>query len=67
VTTWTQECPPPREELLKAVVGKDAIFCNLVDEIDKTLLDAAGKLRNIPVNPLSYVLFIYLELPKDQT
>ncbi|KAJ8712529.1 hypothetical protein PYW07_005371 [Mythimna separata] len=32
----------PRDELLKAVTGTNAIYCSLTDKIDKELLDAAG-------------------------
>uniref|UniRef100_A0A336LW09 Glyoxylate reductase/hydroxypyruvate reductase n=1 Tax=Culicoides sonorensis TaxID=179676 RepID=A0A336LW09_CULSO len=42
VTMWDKTCPVPREELLKRVVGKDAIYCTLCDKIDAEVLDAAG-------------------------
>ncbi|XP_063699827.1 glyoxylate reductase/hydroxypyruvate reductase isoform X2 [Culicoides brevitarsis] len=42
VTMWNQASPVPRNELLKNVVGKDAIYCTLCDKIDAEVLDAAG-------------------------
>jgi glyoxylate/hydroxypyruvate reductase len=42
VGTWSEERPVPREELLKQVQGKDALFCMLTDKIDKELLNSAG-------------------------
>jgi glyoxylate/hydroxypyruvate reductase len=39
---WSEERPVPREELMKQVQGKDALFCMLTDKIDKELLDSAG-------------------------
>lgn len=39
---WNQAIPVPRNELLKNVVGKDAIYCTLCDKIDAEVLDAAG-------------------------
>lgn len=32
----------PRDQLLKGIVGKDALFCTLTDKIDAELLDRAG-------------------------
>lgn len=32
----------PREELLKGVVGKDALFCTLTDKIDAEVIERAG-------------------------
>lgn len=39
---WHSNEPVPREELLKKVQGKDAIFCALTDIIDVELLEHAG-------------------------
>ncbi|XP_064110143.1 glyoxylate reductase/hydroxypyruvate reductase-like isoform X1 [Macrobrachium nipponense] len=39
---WPKNFPMPRDELLKKVSGKDALFCLLTDKIDKELLDTAG-------------------------
>lgn len=42
VTTWTEEVPVPREELLKNIKGKDGLFCILTDKVDREILDSAG-------------------------
>ena len=42
VTQWESDEAVPREELLKRVVGIDALFCMLTDQIDAEVLDAAG-------------------------
>lgn len=42
VETWSQNSAPPHEELVKNIAGKDAVFCNIADKIDKNVLDAAG-------------------------
>ncbi|XP_037042352.1 glyoxylate reductase/hydroxypyruvate reductase isoform X3 [Bradysia coprophila] len=42
LTTWFDESPVPREELLRNVAGKDALFCTLTDKIDAEVLDQAG-------------------------
>ncbi|EDS28707.1 glyoxylate reductase/hydroxypyruvate reductase [Culex quinquefasciatus] len=42
LTIWDEPSPVPREEFMKNVAGKDAIFCSLNDRIDKELLDQAG-------------------------
>ncbi|XP_068153261.1 glyoxylate reductase/hydroxypyruvate reductase isoform X2 [Drosophila tropicalis] len=42
VSTWKEALPVPREELLRQVVGKDALYCALTDKIDAAVLDAAG-------------------------
>lgn len=39
---WPKAFPMPREELLKKIPGKDAIFCLLTDKVDEEFLDAAG-------------------------
>lgn len=43
VDVWKLPSPIPREELLKRIPGKDALFCLLTEKIDKEVLDAAGK------------------------
>lgn len=43
LTQWNKDDPVPRDELLRNVAGKDALFCLLTERIDKELLDAAGK------------------------
>ncbi|XP_030376115.1 glyoxylate reductase/hydroxypyruvate reductase [Scaptodrosophila lebanonensis] len=42
VSTWSQPLPVPREELLRQVAGKDALFCTLSDKINADVLNAAG-------------------------
>lgn len=32
----------PRDELLKKIVGKDALFCTLTDKIDAEVIERAG-------------------------
>ena len=39
---WTEELPPPRDELLRRVAGCDGILTLLTDRVDDELLDAAG-------------------------
>ena len=43
VDVWKMPSPIPREELLKRIPGKDALYCLLTEKIDKEVLDAAGK------------------------
>lgn len=45
VTVHSKNQPMSREELLKAVVGQDAILCLLTDQIDAEILDAAKGCR----------------------
>jgi len=42
VDLWTDELPPPRDELLRRVAGKDGLLSLLTDTVDDELLDAAG-------------------------
>ena len=42
LTQWNNDEPIPREELLKNVAGKDALFCLLTEKIDDEVLEAAG-------------------------
>jgi glyoxylate reductase len=39
---WEDELPPPRDELLRRVAGRDGILTLLTDRVDDELLDAAG-------------------------
>ena len=39
---WTDELPPPRDELLDRATGVDGILCLLTDKIDCEFMDAAG-------------------------
>uniref|UniRef100_A0A1I8PU94 Glyoxylate reductase/hydroxypyruvate reductase n=1 Tax=Stomoxys calcitrans TaxID=35570 RepID=A0A1I8PU94_STOCA len=42
VTHWSEAKPVPREELLRNVQGKDALFCALTDKIDAEIIERAG-------------------------
>jgi lactate dehydrogenase-like 2-hydroxyacid dehydrogenase len=42
VDLWTDELPPPRDELLRRVQGVDGLLSLLTDTVDDELLDAAG-------------------------
>lgn len=42
ISMWNATTPVPRHELLKNIVGKNALFCALTDKVDKEILDAAG-------------------------
>ncbi len=42
VDLWTEEPPPPRDELLRRVAGVDGLLSLLTDRVDDELLDAAG-------------------------
>ncbi len=39
---WTDELPPPRDELLRRSAGMDGLLTLLTDRVDAELLDAAG-------------------------
>ena len=39
---WTDELPPPRDELLRRVAGCDGVLTLLTDQVDDAFLDAAG-------------------------
>ena len=39
---WEDELPPPRDELLRRVVGCDGVLTLLTDRVDDEFLDAAG-------------------------
>ncbi|MBA2700967.1 MAG: hypothetical protein H0U58_04605, partial [Chloroflexi bacterium] len=42
VDLWTDELPPPRDELLRRVAGCDGVLTLLTDRVDDAFLDAAG-------------------------
>jgi glyoxylate reductase len=42
VDLWTDQLPPPRDELLRRVAGVDGLLALLTDRVDDELLDAAG-------------------------
>ncbi|KAL3885373.1 hypothetical protein ACJMK2_025444 [Sinanodonta woodiana] len=55
ISQWNSDDPVPRDELLRNVEGKDALFCLLTDKIDKELLDRAGsKLRAVATMSVGY-------------
>ncbi|RZC42397.1 glyoxylate reductase/hydroxypyruvate reductase [Asbolus verrucosus] len=54
VTSWTGPDPVPRDELLKNIPNKDALFCLLTDKIDKEVLDKANKLKVISTMSVGY-------------
>jgi lactate dehydrogenase-like 2-hydroxyacid dehydrogenase len=41
-TVWPDDLPPPRDVLLEAVAGCDAVLTLLTDRVDDEFLDAAG-------------------------
>lgn len=42
VSSWSEPLPVPRDELLRQVVGKNAIYCALTDKIDAEVIERAG-------------------------
>jgi glyoxylate reductase len=50
VEYWTENVRPPRPEVLKRVVGKDALISLLTERVDRELLDAAGPNLRIVAN-----------------
>lgn len=42
IDLWTDELPPPRDELLRRVAGAEGLLTLLTDRVDAELLDAAG-------------------------
>lgn len=47
---WDGELPPPRDELLRRVVGVDGLLALLTDRVDDELLDAAGPALRVVSN-----------------
>jgi lactate dehydrogenase-like 2-hydroxyacid dehydrogenase len=47
---WSDELPPPRDELLRRVAGCDGILTLLTDRVDDELLDAAGPALRVVSN-----------------
>lgn len=39
---WNESSIVPRDQLLRGIVGKDALFCTLADKIDAEVIDRAG-------------------------
>lgn len=55
MSIWKEASTIPKPELLKAVIGLDALFCTLNDKIDAELLAAAGsKLKTIGTMSVGY-------------
>src|SRR6185312_15926755 len=42
VDLWEDDLPPPRDELLRRVAGRDGVLTLLTDRVDDEFLDAAG-------------------------
>uniref|UniRef100_A0A1A9ZEN6 Uncharacterized protein n=1 Tax=Glossina pallidipes TaxID=7398 RepID=A0A1A9ZEN6_GLOPL len=42
VSDWNKCDPVPREDLLKQIAGKSALYCTLVDKIDNEVITKAG-------------------------
>lgn len=59
---WTGPGPVPRDELMKNISGKDALFCLLTDRVDAELLDKAGP--NLKVVATMSVGYDHLQLPE---
>ena len=50
VDLWTDELPPPRDELLRRVAGVDGLLSLITDRVDDELLDAAGEQLKVVSN-----------------
>ena len=47
---WEDELPPPRDELLRRVAGRDGVLTLLTDRVDDEFLDAAGSQLKVVSN-----------------
>ena len=47
---WEEPLPPPREELLRRVAGRDGVLTLLTDRVDDEFLDAAGRKLRVVSN-----------------
>ena len=54
VRVWSEDLPPPREELIAGVREADGLICLLTDNIDAGLLDAAEHLRVVSTMAVGY-------------
>ena len=45
VSYWKHNSPIPKEDLIKSIREKDALFCLLTDKVDKEVLDSADNLK----------------------
>lgn len=59
---WTGPGPVPRDELLKNVGNKSALFCMLTDRIDSKVLDTAGD--NLKIVATMSVGYDHLDVPE---
>jgi glyoxylate reductase len=50
VDLYDSDWPPPREELLQRVAGRDGLLAMLTDRVDDELLDAAGSQLRVVAN-----------------
>ena len=65
VDLWTEELPPPRDELLRRVAGMDGLLSLLTDRIDDELLDAAGPQLKVVSNfAVGFDNFVVPEMSK---
>ena len=47
---WEDELPPPRDELLRRIAGRDGVLSLLTDRVDDAFLDAAGPQLKVVAN-----------------
>jgi glyoxylate/hydroxypyruvate reductase len=66
VTSWTGPDPVPRDELLKNIADKDALFCMLTDKVDAAVLKNANKLKVIATMSVGYDHLQIDEIKKRQ-
>ena len=54
VSYWKDNSVIPRDELLKNIKDKDALFCLLTDKVDKEVLDSADNLKVVATMSVGY-------------
>jgi glyoxylate reductase len=54
VEIWDHETPPPYEEIMQTIPGKEGILCLLTDHIDAALMDAGQALKVISQCAVGY-------------
>ncbi len=47
---WEDDSPPPRDELLRRILGCDGVLTLLTDRVDDEFLDAAGSQLRVVSN-----------------
>ncbi|XP_067135455.1 glyoxylate reductase/hydroxypyruvate reductase-like [Centruroides vittatus] len=62
VETWPKASAIPRDVLLEKIAGKDALYCQMADKVDKELLNAAGSQLKV-IGTMS-VGFDHIDLPE---